>query len=29
MVEGASNKVYAEDLVSHDWYRFVLAFPPH
>jgi DNA modification methylase len=23
------NKVRAEDRVVHDWYRFVLAFPPH
>ena len=23
------NKVRAEDLAVHDWYRFVLSFPPH
>ena len=23
------NKVREEDRVVHDWYRFVLAFPPH
>lgn len=28
-VEGATNKVYVEDLSAHDWYRFVLSFPPH
>lgn len=29
MVYGATNKVYVEDLAAHDWYRFVLSFPPH
>lgn len=29
MVESASNKVQFEDLAAHDWYRFVLSFPPH
>ncbi len=29
MVESASNKVRVEDLAAHDWYRFVLSFPPH
>ena len=24
-----SNKVTAEDRPAHDWYRFVLSFPPH
>lgn len=28
-VESSSNKLYAEDLSAHDWYRFVLSFPPH
>lgn len=23
------NKLYAEDGAAHDWYRFVLSFPPH
>lgn len=23
------NKLYAEDLPVHEWYRFVLSFPPH
>jgi DNA modification methylase len=26
---GELNKLYAEDRAVHDWYRFVLAFPPH
>lgn len=29
MVDGATNKVYVEDLAAHNWYRFVLSFPPH
>lgn len=30
MVYGAANnKVYVKDLAAHDWYRFVLSFPPH
>lgn len=28
-VNGASNKLAAEDRLAHDWYRFVLSFPPH
>lgn len=24
-----NNKMYAEDAAAHDWYRFVLSFPPH
>ncbi|HXG64079.1 MAG TPA: DNA methyltransferase [Blastocatellia bacterium] len=24
-----SNKLYPEDRAAHDWYRFVLSFPPH
>lgn len=24
-----SNKLRVEDLAGHDWYRFVLSFPPH
>lgn len=23
------NKLYSDDTVIHDWYRFVLSFPPH
>lgn len=26
---GESNRLYAEDRAAHDWYRFVLSFPPH
>lgn len=26
---GEANKLYAEDRAGHDWYRFVLSFPPH
>ena len=26
---GEANKVSREDLPVHDWYRFVLSFPPH
>jgi DNA modification methylase len=26
---GSINKMYAEDSAAHDWYRFVLSFPPH
>src|SRR5438105_4408917 len=26
---GNLNKVLAEDSAIHDWYRFVLSFPPH
>ena len=26
---GAVNKVFVEDAAAHDWYRFVLSFPPH
>ena len=29
MAQGALNKLYTEDLAAHDWYRFVLSFPPH
>lgn len=29
MAEAASNKILAGDFAAHDWYRFVLAFPPH
>jgi hypothetical protein len=28
-VEANGNKVLPEDLAVHDWYRFVLSFPPH
>lgn len=26
---GYNNKLYTEDSAAHDWYRFVLSFPPH
>ncbi len=26
---GVANRVASEDRVAHDWYRFVLSFPPH
>ncbi len=26
---GELNKLYPEDRPVHDWYRFVLSFPPH
>lgn len=26
---GAANKLRVEDRAAHDWYRFVLSFPPH
>lgn len=29
MKNGSLNKVALEDLAAHDWYRFVLSFPPH
>ena len=28
-VNGATNKLHPEDRAVHDWYRFVLSFPPH
>jgi hypothetical protein len=29
MVEGTPNKLRVKDLAVHEWYRFVLSFPPH
>jgi tRNA G10 N-methylase Trm11 len=26
---GDSNRLEASDRAAHDWYRFVLSFPPH
>jgi SAM-dependent methyltransferase len=26
---GEANKLYVEDRPVHEWYRFVLSFPPH
>lgn len=28
-VNGEINKLYPEDRAIHDWYRFILSFPPH
>ncbi len=28
-ISGDINKLYAEARAVHDWYRFVLSFPPH
>jgi hypothetical protein len=29
ILNGYNNRVYAEDAAAHDWYRFVLSYPPH
>jgi DNA modification methylase len=29
IIRGRNNRPYAEDGAGHDWYRFVLSFPPH
>ncbi len=29
ILNGLNNKVYIEDAAAHDWYRFVLSYPPH
>jgi DNA modification methylase len=29
LTNGEANKLLAEDRAVHDWYRFVLSFPPH
>jgi DNA modification methylase len=29
VVEGATNRVQLKDSGAHNWYRFVLSFPPH
>lgn len=29
MAKGELNKLHTEDEAAHDWYRFVLSFPPH
>jgi len=26
---GFNNRLYVEDAAAHDWYRFVLSYPPH
>lgn len=29
LLNGHNNRVYVEDGAAHDWYRFVLSYPPH
>ncbi len=29
VLNGLNNRLYVEDAAAHDWYRFVLSFPPH
>jgi hypothetical protein len=29
ILNGLNNKAYIEDAAAHDWYRFVLSYPPH
>jgi DNA modification methylase len=29
LANGAANRLSAADRLAHDWYRFVLSFPPH
>lgn len=29
ILNGSNNRLYVEDAAAHDWYRFVLSFPPH
>lgn len=29
ILNGLNNKLYVEDAAAHEWYRFVLSFPPH
>src|SRR5947209_3075405 len=29
ILNGLNNRVYIEDAAAHDWYRFVLSYPPH
>lgn len=29
ILNGLNNKLHIEDAAAHDWYRFVLSFPPH
>lgn len=29
VTKGFNNKLYPEDSPAHEWYRFVLSFPPH
>jgi DNA modification methylase len=29
ITKGYINRLYIEDAAAHDWYRFILSFPPH
>lgn len=29
ILKGLNNKLYIEDAAAHDWFRFVLSYPPH
>ncbi len=29
ILNGLNNRLYVEDAAAHEWYRFVLSFPPH
>jgi hypothetical protein len=29
ILNGLNNRVYIEDAAAHEWYRFVLSYPPH
>jgi hypothetical protein len=29
ILNGHNNKLYVEDAAAHEWYRFVLSYPPH
>src|SRR5581483_11642632 len=29
VLNGLNNRVFIEDAAAHEWYRFVLSYPPH
>ncbi len=29
VLNGLNNRLYVEDAAAHEWYRFVLSYPPH
>src|SRR5215211_3720140 len=29
ILNGLNNKLYVEDAAAHEWFRFVLSYPPH
>jgi hypothetical protein len=29
VLKGLNNRLYVEDAAAHEWYRFVLSYPPH